>query len=608
MSISNATLPSFLLILALLAPAFEASAQETPAQFFPPDTLLYLQANPPALCEGVQSLKLMKLLEDPGLAGVFDQAVGSIPPDMNPQSILEQYPMDKALGASIAIGMVGFKIRYQEEGGEGYTTLRIPAESPVTPELQQAIFRGSCRIDGDPLIVMEVADKPLFIRTAAQMVGNLFFGGEPPMKVTEEVDGVEMSLWTAPIEGSDALYTTFIGPYFLATGHPGNLKDAILRVENRSASLASRSDFLHFEEHRRGKNTGAILHLGLHDLLELIAPFIPPADLEELNRWGALDVSGLQMGFGFHEGGICEWFHLGFAEDAEGVFMNLLRLYPRVGLVEKLTDRGTVYGAALSFDWSALYKVVIFILDLCEVDTTEFTSEIKAASGLNLEEDILAAVGSRMGALAVMPHYGFIPETSLVLSVRNQEKMEALLHSVEELVRQIGWKTKKFTIPGGGPKGTYIDMGQEVPVKPAYALCNGNLVLSAQPLMLKYALTKSASTGLSSVDLLTRTVIGDDGPLMSYYFDPAPAAMNLYADFLKVLGSGGIPNLPIDPTQLPSPEFIADALSRIGFEFSVDPYFFSVDLHSPAGIVLPVMIGSAVFQAMEMGTVKSSNI
>ena len=77
---------------------------------------------------------------------------------------------------------------------------------------------------------------------------------------------------------------------------------------------------------------------------------------------------------------------------------------------------------------------------------------------------------------------------------------------------------------------------------------------------------------------------------MGYFYDPAPLTRNVYADLLKLLDSSA-QALPIDVTDLPSPEFVADALSKFGFEFAVDPYFMALDLHSPTGVAIPTIVG-----------------
>jgi hypothetical protein len=87
--------------------------------------------------------------------------------------------------------------------------------------------------------------------------------------------------------------------------------------------------------------------------------------------------------------------------------------------------------------------------------------------------------------------------------------------------------------------------------------------------------------------------------------DPGPTAMDLYADLLKIMDSGK-GAFPVQATDLPSPEFIAQCLSKFGIEFSADAYYMAIDLHSPAGIVLPLMIGAVLGQRMEQA--KQSNI
>ena len=76
-----------------------------------------------------------------------------------------------------------------------------------------------------------------------------------------------------------------------------------------------------------------------------------------------------------------------------------------------------------------------------------------------------------------------------------------------------------------------------------------------------------------------------------YFFDPAPLAENVYADLLKILDSNrGM--FPIDPTALPSPEFVAASMSKFGICVSMYAYYMAFDLHSPTVIAIPLMVGS----------------
>ena len=91
-----------------------------------------------------------------------------------------------------------------------------------------------------------------------------------------------------------------------------------------------------------------------------------------MEMWGGFDFSGLQLGMGFEEGGVCEWMHLAFAENPRGILMNLSRLWPSTGYVQTKTRRGTVFAASLTFDWAALYGATTSLLELFGVDTKQF--------------------------------------------------------------------------------------------------------------------------------------------------------------------------------------------------------------------------------------------
>ena len=80
---------SMFIVCLAFAPALEAKEPESPSEFFPPHTYIYIQINPFTGYEGFKGLKLMKLLQDPTLRGMFDQALAEIPPDADPRTYIQ---------------------------------------------------------------------------------------------------------------------------------------------------------------------------------------------------------------------------------------------------------------------------------------------------------------------------------------------------------------------------------------------------------------------------------------------------------------------------------------------------------------------------------------
>lgn len=567
----------------------------TPAEFFPSHTFFYVQMNPAATVRGVKGLKLGKLLEDPNLRGLVDQAMQSIPQGQSPEAMLQRYPFDKALGERIAIGLIGLRTKVSAFGQA--RSARYPEDGPLPADLLQQ----NPNILSDTLLAIEVKDEVLFKRTILQLLSDMVLRGQPPETSKATVQQIEMDVWNLPMIGK--VYHLFHEGYFLLAQSGAAIAEAIERQSNRRASLASRADFDRFRQHRGEKTAAGFVHVGLDSLIELASPLIPAAQRREIEAWGGFDFSGFQFGLGFCKGGICEWMHLAFAENPKGILMNLARLIPSVGYAETETHRGLAYSASVTFDWAAGYNATSFLLDLCDVSTRQFERNVKRELGMDLRKDLMAALGNTIGVVGLMPRLGFIPEVSFVFQVRNRARMEAVLAKLKSQFAANHIKLKEFTVPGGNPKATYLNLGKDIPVKPAFVLCGDKLVISPMPLMLKYAVRKSRRTGYALVDFVPDGNKIDSMARFAYFYDPAPMAENLYADLLKMIsGSGQL--LPIDALDLPSPEFVASTLSRVGVDVAMSPYYLTMDLHSPFGIALPTMVGSAVAMQMQQQQVQ----
>ena len=77
-----------------------------------------------------------------------------------------------------------------------------------------------------------------------------------------------------------------------------------------------------------------------------------------------------------------------------------------------------------------------------------------------------------------------------------------------------------------------------------------------------------------------------------------------------IVPDGVLHYLPFEVSDLPGPEFVAGALTRFGVEFSADPYFVSMDLHSPAGLAVPLLVvgGAIVAQEQQASSAKDPSI
>jgi hypothetical protein len=545
--------------------------------------------NPFSGVKGFKGLKLAKLLEDPTLKALFNEALKSIPPSSDPRKMLEHYPFDRCIGDSLAVGTIGFAAKSSGPGGR---LLHYPEEGALPGDL----FQGNVNFTVRNLLAIRVEDEALFMTTLARVLGDTMFGGEPPTPGVETVRNQKINVWN--LGGIGKLYTKVVEGYFLVAQNSTDLIAAIDRQAKRKSSLLSRTDFGRFAKHCGEDPTAMCVHLGLDSAIDLFAPLIPRGQRQEIEQWGGFDFSGLQFAMGFHGGGIRECLHLAFAENPKGLLMNLARLWPSTGFVEQKTRRGTVWATSLTFDWSALYSATVSICDLLDVDTSSFARDVKSSLGLDLREDLMGAFGNTMGAVAVMPNLGFIPEVSLVFKVRNRAKMEKVLAKIKQICRHSGIPMKDFSVSGNGPKATYLNLGKDIPIRPAFVLTGDKLVVSMMPLMLKYAIRKTRGTGLATIDYVPDATDAKYAAKFDYFFDPAPLTENVYADLLKILDANR-GALPIDPTSLPSPEFVAASLSKFGICVSMDAYYMALDLHSPTGFAIPLAVGTTLGAAQQ---------
>ena len=110
--------------------------------------------------------------------------------------------------------------------------------------------------------------------------------------------------------------------------------------------------------------------------------------------------------------------------------------------------------------------------------------------------------------------------------------------------------------------------------------------------------------GNGDVDLVPDASSAEYAARVAWFYDPGPMTQNVYADLLKIVDSSGA-RLPFEVTDLPSPEFVAASLSKFGVGFTIDPYYMAMDLHSPTGIALPLMVGAVIAAQQEQARARS---
>lgn len=506
------------------------------------------------------------------------------------------------------------------EGGDGRE------ESPIPPEARE-VFKQLQGLSGQAAVALVAMPEG---RRMPVMAASLDFGshlsdfvtflermkerqGDLPLKI-EEKDG--KTWWTlGRAEHPDMVGTTLGGSVLMSTDRAW-VDDVVARkgapVDGSLSAVAS------FQTSRKAAGDGTAMFVfgNAPALLDRFLPGMPPEMPRVLKAVGLDTMRGLSYAFGFHGDVFRETLVLD-APAGDAGLMSLFRAKPidRKGLA-MAPSTAFLFGES-SFPLSRLLPTIRPVLAELDADLPQHLdkamADAKAATGVDLEKDLLPMLSDELSYYVGMPETGGLyPEVVVSLGVKDpaafekaaQKAVDGLLQTVgkDEHVtgrqRMVEWHGKRlYMIELAG-----VRRHDMVPFTPTWTVMDGRWVVTLVPHAMKELIlrTEQGAKGLAEQeDMVSILRSAPENATSLGYFDLQALVTLLYDTGVPLLQTVAKPNLlhapvRLDWAMLPPTRAVRPYLRSMGMHSHVQGDAFVAYVDSPMGYMLPIAMAAGV--------------
>jgi len=442
----NRILLAALFVAILSLPGF---AQDTfdPATLMPADTVLYGEVDAAAAVRGFVSSDFMRILYADEFKNFFGPIRANLPD--KPEEIVQ--PMLDYVKGHAAVGVSGIALRMRQFDGT-YESVRIAPDAPVNADLLRKMLRTSFMpwrsapiiLDFEGVAVIEpgpelrkqfnaflenppVPFKHKFVQRGARQVFEIEFEPFQPDR-----DGP----YYAP-----HLYADMTGDRWIIATSPALLATATAKA--RRTSLATDVQFAEQRARHTSGDRAAFFYADVARLWKMAKPVLPPAGYQFLDEEGLGSVRALCLGMSMVEGGARESFGIALTEEPKGIWRLLDAAAPGLATLARapVQTRGVI---AAKFDaklfMQRLDEWLGQLVPGAETQVRGFWARGALAAGLDLERDIVEAIGDETALLLYPPGAAGlpIPDLSLDVAVRDEKAFRGFLAKMQVLLAGTG--------------------------------------------------------------------------------------------------------------------------------------------------------------------------
>lgn len=596
------------LLLALATPSVQ-----DPAASMPPDVFSYLEVDVGALERHLPELDVARFLADPAnrdfLAPTFARL--DLDPEQPVRDLLDRLQAGRWIRGRAAVGLRGLHLWVRHPDG-AETRLDLSPSSPLSARgvLDLLGMLASMRMDGSwglgPDDMESGLDLVLVLEPGPRLqeeVRRLLADPDQLGDVVADVHQDQLAGRTATHVVFEPrrtrgvltdLYGDLSGSRWLVTSRAATFADAA--GLQPADSLAAGRDFAAM---RRRLTTGAPVLFQFTDAaqeLALVRSLVPPILVE------AMDIAGLDAyrGSGFAvslaEGGIHESLGLLLDGAPDGIW-RLGDAMPGGLATARRAPRDAAALVALKFDPALFVQRLEEVAETLLPGTGHRLRGLLAVqarqAGLDLEDDVLAALGDEVGLVVFPPPAPMVPpDWALLWRLRDEAGARRLLDRLRALatagVPELRVEDAEFA--PGLPGMRLVVPG--APVLPALLLHDGWLVCAARPDLAVQAArewgqdpaaTLAGDSGSWRRTLRGLTGGGDEDVALLAWLDLHQLLPQAFAVLAPML-----PPDAVDATAAPLPEDLA-AFFPGGAAVAVrhDEDGITLDTFSPVGVLLP---------------------
>ncbi len=601
--------PGWTALLSLLLGASpSALAQESLADRFPSDAIVYVEVDTHRLVDGALSLDLVKLLDEAQVQEFLKPLAGQLPAPISTQGLrqlIDSVPWRSFVDGRIEIALRGVHVEFGDQ------TFDVSPAHPIDARQLNRLLGLAARhatsdeenapaIQVSTDVVARIDAGDAFDGWFHEMLGHLDSMGVEHQVESEKLAGRDATRIKIAIGGGDAptqwFHVVRDGKRWWIGGSAATLERCL--KGGGQDSLARSRAFQNFRAQVSGGDPAVLAYVNVANASRIFERLMAPIVKEELDLLGLSEVEAFGMASTFVAGGVRDSLALTFAAPPKG-FLGLLDCTE--GGFEFLRkaplETGFYVGARLDAE-AFVDRLATVTEDLFPGTGSSLEKALAEASreiGMDVRQELLPAFGDELGVYLTAPGAGsVIPEGMLMIKVGDRDQFEKVLARALSEARQHGVQANEIKSMPDGCKGWTI-VASGAPVQPAIALTNDLFCVSINVISLKKSLREiqgglekcacdnenlqrvlQGLTGSNSANGLSLLGFVDLRRLVEFGYQFVPMAA---AQF----GSSG--DLPLDLASMPEPEVVASHFTGIGFAGRSDEKGLSLAFFTPTGLL-----------------------
>jgi len=607
------------LALALLATPILAQEQPEPfdpASIMPADTIVFAQADGGAVAANLAKLDIVRVVYGEAFKSFFEPLRAELPPTV----VDLTNPISMWLPGQAAVGVSGISVRLQNFDGT-WERVRITPGNPIKGSLFQKMMRSAWVDSRGPTIIWDLEAIAVVEPGPAMREALSEFLENPPMPLTQKVvqrgarqiltlkfePFVEDDIWMAPEIHADMTGDRWI----IAT--TAELLDKATAKEKR-ASLAEDAQFVAARKRHTSGAPALFAYGDARRFLEVARPLLPPVAREMADDHGITSIKSFAMGWSLVEGGMRESWGVGLTENPKG-FWRLLDSMP-TGLDSiKWAPKRAVGIVATRFDAALFMKRFDEVVGELFPGTEKMIRGLWAQEllelGINMEADVLPALGDEV-ALIAMPPGGFgvpIPDLLFAAKVRDEAAFGRMMGSLIKLSEPP--VVLKATEPVDG-KATWQMQWPVPPGKVDFRMHSGHVLGSTSPIWMRHWTSKwdappdsLANDGVVFQKVMKGMTGGETDSLALLVYGDLRVYLPLLTAFAA--GTGMLPDELFKTKPMPDLRKMGDEFSGLAIGIRRDKHGVAFESFGPTGgfislvSVAPIMfwsVGAAEIRAV----------
>ncbi len=577
------------------------------------DALLYVSLDTTRMVDGMTSLGLTTLLDEPQVRQFLEPMAGELHAEISTaglRQLLDSVPWRQFVDGRVELAVRGIEVEF------GGSRLELSASHPLDArtvnQLSGLIEHASSgqmanvSIGLDAVASVEVGQR--FKGWFEEMVGQLRQSGLDARAEECRIAGHDAHRLALRFDSdapATAIYFAAEGKRWWFSGSASSLERCLAAPQVES--LARSGAFKKWQAQVTGGAPALQAYVNVANVARLFERLVPPIVKEEMDLLGISAVESIGLASSFVDGGVRDSLAISWSQPPTGI-LSLLDCVDGGFDFLKSAPAETGFYLGLRLAPEAMLDKLVTVADQIAPGSSRgiemALGEMDRETGMDVRAELVAAFGDEVGLYLTPPGAGsMLPDGMLMLEVGDRQQFEKLLDRARQMMVQQGLVVNDARgLPEGCHGFTVVPEGS--PVQPVVALTNDVLCIAPNVLALKSALRarESGRSGSALDNARLQTVLHAltgkptaEGLSMLAFVD-LERLISIGYQFVPMVaggiqeGSGG----RLDPAALPEAEVVSRHFTGIGIAGRSDRNGMSISFFTPTG-VLPTMAAAAAW-------------